>query len=73
MDFPLQYILIDTEKKTTKCRNPYFSGFSLAIHNAVIYNNFIINCRNPYFSGFSLAIDHLNNDYLFDNTSQSLF
>ena len=38
-----------------KRRNPYFSGFSLAIGSKVRVKRLTLG-RNPYFSGFSLAI-----------------
>ena len=41
-------------------RNPYFSGFSLAIRKQIIEKE-NKERRNPYFSGFSLAIRW--NDY----------
>ena len=39
-----------------KSRNPYFSGFSLAIQLNNLYKQREQISRNPYFSGFSLAI-----------------
>ena len=47
-------------------RNPYFSGFSLAMMLTELTALLGLTSRNPYFSGFSLAIlciENINNVY----------
>ena len=56
VDFPLQWVCCDLQIYLNESRNPYFSGFSLAIIMTPQRALKNIGCRNPYFSGFSLAI-----------------
>ena len=56
MDFPLQSIIFCYIIFIRECRNPYFSGLSLAILTKDAQWKVGGKSRNPYFSGLSLAI-----------------
>ncbi len=55
VDFPLQYMNNFGEETFKPCRNPYFSGLSLAMQVSKRHYDEVVG-RNPYFSGLSLAI-----------------